>query len=1125
MSLKLYIGSSGSGKSYKMYTSIINSAIDNPKNNYIIIVPEQFTMETQRDIVTLHPCRGTLNIDIVSFNRLAFRVFQELHIKTKKVIEDLGKTMIIRRIISEHKNELKLFGYCIDKIGFIDEVKSFLSEIYQYNVRVEDIEAVIDHIDESDIINDKLYDISIIYKAFVEYIKDNYVVSEEILDILGQHLNQSEIVAHSTICFDGFTGFTPIQYKLIGELMKVAQDIKIAITIDPDSYYKVDVKEHELFALSKKTISKLIRLCKENRIEVDTPDICDSVNIARFMGNGAMLHFEKNIFRYPYNVYNEEQDSVHLIVLRDRRSEAYYVARKIRYLVEKNGYQYKDIAVVSGNLEECSIYYPEVMDSFHIPYYVDTNTSINNNLCIETLRAIINMIIKDFSYETVFRYMKSQMTNISQEEVEVLENHVIKYGIRGYSTYTKKWEQENVDKIRSTFIEEISDIYKVFQNHYLLGREYIEGLYSFCVHLQMEQKLIKEVEIFDEKKDYVQSKIYSQIYEKVITIFDKIIEILGDSSLTPEEFLEILEVGFDTIDLGTIPPSLDQVIVGDIERTRLNHIKILFFIGVNDGVVPKGGSDTGILTDEDKNQLLTYGLALAPTNRENAYIEQLYLYLNMTKPEEQLYISYVQVDSEGKSLRPSYIVNRIKNIFSCLKEEYLDDVNKVEDIYTMADGISILTKEFQDYIDNNSSMKHGSRELYEACKNFKNTHEIWDLREGMRYSYQTQNLRSDIAKELYGEIIRGSVSKMENYANCPFAFFMKYGLGIKERDKYEVETSNIGSILHRTIEKVFAYVYDTSDLEWTTITDLQRDDLVDRFLLDSAREENSTIFESSARKKYLLEKMNKIARRTAKTLQHHINSGDMIPTYFEKKFSEEDKLSSTRICLEDNCFMQFNGVIDRIDVFEDEENVYVKIIDYKSGDKDFDVNKFYNGLQLQLVTYMEVVLELIAKEHPNKKIIPAGMFYYHMYNPIVEAQDELEANTKINKELKLKGLVNIDDNCIDIIDKDKKNVLPISVDKDNQIKSTSSTIGEDQIYYLNKFANSKLKEMGNNIIKGKIPIEPVKNEGAVPCTYCEYSSICQFDEKTPEGYRYIKKEKPEEVWKAMMKQEEVDEVD
>lgn len=1122
MSVKLYLGASGSGKSYAIYSDVIEESMRWTDKNYFVIVPEQFTMETQRDIVDMHPNNGTTNIDIVSFNRLAYRIFEELNLTTMELLDDVGKTMIVRQILSSIKDSLFVFGKCYNKVGFVDEIKSIISELYQYDVDVEELKKSMEELDEESVLRLKLHDICILYDAFKAYIDKRYAVSEDTMDLLCRCVSDSELIKDSVFCFDGFTGFTPIQYNLIEKLMGCKVDIRITLTLPYKDYIAHTNNEYDLFNLSIKTMDSIYSIALDTSNEILDPYICDKENIYRFIGKEDLNCLESNIFRTNKKSYEKESKRIKIVSCDNRRIEARYVGREISRLVAQENIRYKDVAIVCGNLEEIAHIYEETMPYYNIPYFIDSNISIRNNPCIEAIKAILAIVINDFSYESIFRYLKTGVSELDNDDIELMENFVIKYGFRGYKAYMVDWFDEDINIIKQGFMEEIAPVIFDWNKKYT-AREYIEVLFGFLRSIKLEEKIYSKAQEYEHIGDNGRYRIYSKIYLEIIGLFDRIVDVMSDEIMSFDVFAEIMETGLDSIDVGIIPPSSDQVIIGDIERTRINHIKVLFFVEVNEGIIPKANNDTGVFNDRDKNTLKTIGVELAPTNRENTFHENMYIYMNITKPSEYLYMSYIKVDQQGVSQKKSNIFNQFDVIFPFNVETYVDE--HISDVWSYQDGIDLLCDVLLKYDEEETieaDYEEKCRYVYEILNEEKYVNRIKALKDGLFYTYKTDGISSDIAHKLYGEVIKGSVSRLEGYSSCPYSFFLKYGLELGEREEYQIKATDIGSILHKTLEKTFSYVLDNSELEWTNLDDNNRDRLVERFLEEAVSEENSTIFNSSARKRYIYKKMENISKRSMKTLQKHIIQGKMKPVMFEEKYGETSKLKSTQYILDNDVTMQLNGVVDRVDVYESGENVYYRIIDYKSGARKFSLTEFYNGLNMQLVSYMDVVQEMLEKKYTGKKVIPAGIFYYHMSNPMVEALNEDVAEMAIVKKQRLAGLIYDDNESIENMDRDISVSLNLNVNKDKTIRDKRCLVDSEKIDLLEKHLRSTIETIGKDISAGCIDVTPVSHNQITSCRYCPYVSVCRLDKNNSYSYKYIKDISDEDIWKELKDKYEMD---
>jgi ATP-dependent helicase/nuclease subunit B len=536
--LQLILGSSGAGKSYEMYKNVIELSIQNPDKNFIVIVPEQFTMQTQKDIVGMHANKGVMNIDIVSFTRLAYRVFEEVGGYDKLVLEDIGKSMVIRKVVELKKKELGVFSNNVKKIGFINELKSLLSELYQYNIDDQKLSQALSFTEKKPLLNNKLKDISTIYNGFKEFLSDRFITAEEILDVLSVAIVQSDYIKNSYIFLDGFTGFTPSQYKLLEQLMKLAMNIKVALTIDPrENIYKVE-EEFKLFNLTQKTIDKLINIANTIGVEREQDLILKDKVPVRFKESPALASLEKNIFRFPYKPYDKKQDAIAIEIAKNPNEEVQFVASQIIALVRDENYRYKDIAVVTGDIKMYSNVVNVIFEKNNIPCFTDNKRSILSNPFVELIRATLEIIIKDFSYESVLRYLRCGLSNIAVEDIDLLENYVLACGIRGSSMWQRPWNRkyrnsaeidfDKLNTIRQSLVDEIIPLSIICKDKTLNVRAYTEGLWNFITKLNIEHKLEVYKVRFNETNEFLLSKQYEQIYKMVIDILDKIVEVLGE---------------------------------------------------------------------------------------------------------------------------------------------------------------------------------------------------------------------------------------------------------------------------------------------------------------------------------------------------------------------------------------------------------------------------------------------------------------------------------------------------------------------------------------------------------------------------------------------------------------------
>lgn len=1120
MSLRFCFGPSGSGKSHRIYEEIMQRAAEEPGRNFLIIVPDQFTMQTQKDLVMRSDRDGILNIDVLSFDRLSHRILEEVGTKEMPVLDDTGKSLVLQKVAADLKEQLPAMGSLLHKQGYIHEVKSAISEFMQYGISTQDMDKLITSAQKRGALAMKLKDLKTLYRGFQDYIRDHFITTEETLDVLRRSLSKSKILKGSVVVFDGFTGFTPIQNRLIQELMRVCAETIVTVTIgvgeDP---YKMD-GEQKLFHLSKKTVADLEKLAAEVEVERGE-DLFVKGGPNRFAKAPALHYLEQNLFRYQYEPYAGEQQEIHMFEALSPREEVHQTALYIRHLIREQGMTYRDIAVVIGDLEGYASYVETEFGQLEIPCFLDRTRGIVLNPMIEYIKSALQLYIKDFSYDTVFHFLRSGMADISREEIDELENYVIRTGARGYRTYsrlfTRRTEElqgnaegseqaeektmERLNRIRQQFMDAVEILHMGSQEK---AGDYVSHLYDFLEQNQVQQKLLNYQQQFEKEGDLSRAREYAQIYRLVMDLLDQVYELLGEEEISRQEFADILEAGFGEITVGTIPQNVDRIVVGDMERTRLKQVKVLFFLGVNDGNIPKNASKGGIISDMDREFLIESGTEMAPSPRQQMYIQRLYLYLNMTKPSEQLYLSYAKVNSEGKGIRPSYLIDTVRKLFPAMSVEYPQNRSRLEQIEGRQEGARYLAEELREYVEG-TLPEEERQDFYLMYRAYEADAAGRDLLTRAAFRrYRESGLSRIVARALYGQQLENSVSRLETYAACACRHFLQYGLSLQEREEFGFEASDMGTVYHAVLEN-FAGKLAESNLTWWDFTENFAAKAVKESVEAYAATYGETVLYSSARNEYAITRMSRILTRTVLTLQKHLKQGSFQPDDYELSFRFAEDLDSIHVDLSEDEKMHLQGRIDRIDVSEDAEHVYVKVIDYKSGNRKFDLAALYYGLQLQLVVYMNAAMEMESRKHPDKEIVPAALLYYHIDDPTIETPVELtdeQINEQILAKLRMNGVVNSDPEVVERLDRymqDKSVVIPVEKKKDGSFSARSGVLSREEMQLISSYVDAKIRSIGREILDGKIAANPYEKGNEEACTYCAYKKVCGFDGSIP-GY-------------------------
>ena len=1140
MALQLILGGSGSGKTTYLYDEVIRLSMEHPQEQYFLIVPEQFTMQTQKDIVTRHPNHGTMNIDIVSFARLAYRIFEELAVEQLSVLDDMGKSMVLRKVAAAQKRQLVLFGGQLSKPGFVGQLKSMLSEFYQYGITPEALREMAPSA-RSPLLRQKLEDLALVEQSFQEYIEGHYITTEQVLDVLCRLIPESGLIRNSVIALDGYTGFTPVQYRLTELFLVYAKQVYVTVTADEAAgiYGKMGIQN--LFYMSRQMAVRLSEIAEKNQVKKLPDIILGEQKNRRFARRPELAWLEQNLFRYGTETTytGEATDSIVFFQASNPSGEVSHIVHEIQRLVQEGKARYREIAVITGDLPG---YGKEITHQFtqnQIPHFMDDKKNVLDNCLVELIRASLEAVRQDFSYESVMRYLRTGLVSQERTMVDRLENYILAMGIRGGKRFRETWERTyrgagdlnvtEVNAFKDRVLAPLFTMQERFRQADLTIAGMTEAVLTLLADCRAEEQLESYQEYFTKIGEHRLAKEYGQVYGLVTELLKRLSDLLGEERVSRKEYLEILDAGFAELKVGVIPAVADRVVVGDITRTRLAHIRVLFFAGVNDGIVPARKERGSLLSDRDRDFLGEHHLELAPTAREESFQQRFYLYLMMTKPSKQLILSWCRTGADGKSRRPSFLIGELRAMFP---DAVLTDQETQMDseIYSVAEAKQRLSTKLGQYRDGQLEQDEEKAQFLELYRWFASSKDnqktLRRFMDAAFFVYEQQGISHAVAKALYGEILSGSVTRLEQYAACAYSHFLRYGLELLERKRFELASSDIGTLFHESIDLCFRRVKE-KQYDWHTMTNETRDMLVEECVAAVTENYGNTILGSSARNRYLAQRVGQITKRTVWALQQQIKKGDFIPTGFEVSFSAADNLSAMKIALSESEALHLRGRIDRMDVCEDGGKVYVKIIDYKSGSTSFDLLALYYGLQLQLVVYMDAVTEMAQHHYPDKEIVPAGILYYNIADPLAEKKgqpDPEKIDAEILKKLRMNGLVNSELEVVRHLDRTiekESDVIPVVL-KDGEVQAgRSSVANRERFARLSQFVHRKLKEAGQEILDGEIGVAPYKNGQRTACDYCPYHAVCGFDRKTS-GYEFNrwKNRKTEEIWEEICREQQ-----
>ncbi|ERI94809.1 ATP-dependent nuclease subunit B [Clostridiales bacterium oral taxon 876 str. F0540] len=1149
MSLQFIFGRSGSGKSTYCLEDIKDklSRKEYLDKKLIYLVPEQFTFQADRNLVEVIGEKGIHRVQVLSFTRMAYVVFNEVGGITKLHMNSAGRNMLLYKIIEEVKEKLTAFNRASKQAGFINIMSDIITELKRYDIPPELLNKVTGDLQENDPLKEKLEDINLIFRRFEEFLHEKYIDNEDQLAMLVEKLDICNLFNEAYIWIDEFSTFTPIQYNIIEKLLKKTDKINITLTTDCLTDGK-DVDNTDVFAAIKNTETKLLKLIQNNNIAYEKPICLNDDMIYRFRESKELNHLERYYFSFPYEIYKDNTKDLKMFRALNMYSEIQSTARDIIGLCRDKDLRFKDIAVVTRNLQGYEKLIQAIFTEYNIPYFLDKRRDINSNPLIILLNSVIDIFTKNWSYEAVFRYLKTGLTDIEREEIDIIENYVLSNGIRGRRWMEEHWrytinyryddssdEEEMLENINNIKIKITTPLFTLQER--IKGKNSVrnisEALYEFLVEIKAYERVEYWVEGFKKEKELDKANEYSQVWNLVIELLDQLVEVLGDEEVKLEEFVKILSTGINEYDIGVIPAALDQVLIGDIERVKSHEVSAIFLIGVNDKVFPKASDEEGILNDRDREYLKDLGIELAADTKSQAFEEQFLIYRSLSMAGKFLRISYPIADVEGRSMRPSIIVSKIKKIFPQITEE--SDIIKND---TDEESLLQISGEYSSFNEIISALrgeaegKEPSAVWWDAYRWYMDKPK-WRERcrrafAGLSYTNQVQKVNSSKIKKLYGTPLQFSVSRLERYASCPFAYYVQYGLKAKDRKVYEFSMPDLGTFVHEVLDE-FSEVLEKEKVGFREVEDRFVSEAISMIVDEKVEEKTGFILNSSPRYKFMARRLKKILTRSVDIISEQIKRSSFNPTEHEVDFGSKGKYPPITIKLPSGEQIELMGRIDRVDELETEEGTFIRIIDYKSGNKGFKLSDVYYGLQLQLLVYLDAILSNKEK-YTEKGIFPGAVLYFRVEDPMISSEKELSSDKieeKILKELKMRGLLLKDIKVIREMDKELENgyslIIPAQLLKGGEIGEKTSGATLEQFETLRKYVRKIVVDLCEEMLNGNISIKPYKKKKNTPCEYCNFASICQFDASISDNkYKIINEKSNDEVWELMRK--EVDEV-
>lgn len=1137
MSLHFILGRAGTGKTRYCLDSIRRELLADPEGPpLILLVPEQATFQMERALVTAPDLRGSIRAQVLSFRRLAWRVGQEVGGLTRPYISDLAQHMILRRLLERHEGELQILHRgAWRQPGFVAELAAALQELKRYRLSPADLRQVSTSLQAQDRHSPlalKLHDLALLWEEMEKALAPRFLDPEDTLELLAANLLQAPSLRGAEIWVDGFIGFTPQEYAVLESLLKVCRCVHIALCLDSRELQK-PVLEGDPFYPTRETLARLKDLVHRLEVPVDPPAVLDKEVPYRFLLAGELAHLERNFFHPAAPAWEGPVNHVRLLAATDRRAEVEGVAREIIHLCRTRCYRWRENALLVRDLELYRDLIANVFADYDIPFFIDAKRPLIQHPLVELVRAALETVAQNWAYDPLFRFLKTDLVPMSREEVDILENYVLAHGIRGSRwldgrpwTYRRRYtlDEETATAEDSSDLERINDLRDKVVT--FLGpldralrqarncREMTLALYNLLLRLKVPEQLeswrsrAMAVGLWDEAQEH------AQIWETVVQTLEQLVEILGEEALTLDEYTKVLTAGLEGQRLGLIPQGLDQVLVTSLDRSRHPEVRAAFLLGANEGIFPARPAALGFFKDAEREELEQKGLNLAPGSTRRLLDEQHLVYIALTRSREFLYLSYALADEEGRALRPSPVIGRLKALLPGLRETFLgaepdlQGASPLNLIARPAPALSHLAGRLRQLVAGRTPDP-----VWFEVYNWARQHPLYrqhleKIITAIFYANREEPLQPEVSRALYGETLKTSVSRLERFRACPFAHFLGDGLRLKERQRYKLVPPDLGQFFHAALKEL-AETLEREQLDWSRLEVGQCQQLCREIVAELAPRLQNEILLSTARYRYLTRKLEQTLERAAAVLAKEARYSTFRPAGLEVAFGPRGQLPPLRITMPGGQVLEISGRIDRVDVAPGQQGLWVRIIDYKSSSTDLKLAEVYWGLKLQLLTYLEVLLTH-GQDLLGQPCLPAAVLYFPVINPLVRSSgpsQDRDIEEELLKKFKMKGLLLGDPGALSLMDNRWPQPSPLLPG------SKSSILSPEQFALLRQHMRRILEDTGRQILEGVISISPYRRKGSSPCPHCPYRQVCGFDPLLPgNSYRFLHDPDIQTIW-------------
>ena len=1104
MGVQFVLGRSGTGKTRYCIDAICAELKKKETGSLLLLVPEQASFQAERAVLSHPDIAGFDRLSVLSFERLQYQLLGKHATKTR--LSALGRQMVVQQILKEHLDRLQVFAASAMSMGFVRQLTETLEELQRAALGPEDIERFLDQ--THDLYRDqtqfcKFADIRLIYEAYLSRVEGRFIDPNRQLWEARAAVAESPLVRGARLWVDGFSGFSTAELLLLREMLAVAQETVLALCLDPRgmAFTRAPAAQEplDLFAPTRATYGELCGILRELKLQPREARVLQSAR--RFAACPPLAHIERSIFQTDVGRCSAE-DRVHCIGAADARAECQFVAGKIRELVQVGGYRYRDIAVIVSDLGRYEPYVYAYFSDHRIPFFIDKQRAMDQHPCAMLIRSALNIVTEGFSTSEVLTYLRTSLADVRRQEIDTLENYCVAFGIgAGDWLAQADWsfaagdpagfDEQTLNATRRRICRPLKKLRESLRldgpsDQMVSAREFVEALFAFLNGLEVSEAIRHLVRQSEAQGDLARADRQHQFYQATMDIVEELLLVFGEQRYPAEFYSSLLLDAFRQMTLAQIPPSMDQVLVGSIERSRHPDVRVVFLVGTTQRQFPAALKGSGVLTDQDRDVAEAGGLILTGGTLHVLRQHRYLAYIAFTRASEQLFVTYPLADEKGNAGVRSQFVDELISLFTDVQETFTEGTpSGSHALHSVQEWAEQLCRRLRD--------QPAAGTIVDLLSRDERLAEVGEVMGKAATFTHEATLSADVVQRLFGQDLDTSATRLGVYAACPYQYFAKYVLALRPRQTFSLQPVDLGNFYHRVLELwISERIRRQADWE-----EIDEDALWEEVgaIIERVLQENrywSDFMGRSQTNAFLVTSAKEVLKAATRDILEMIRAGQFRPIRTEASFGGADSdLGPYEIALSPTRTIRLHGKIDRVDTCTIGGQSTAIVFDYKRKEKAVNWSKLYHGLDLQLVIY----LNALAQSGMAGRTAGAFFLPVEASAPVGRLSDMARERDAFGR--KARG----------IFAGDIASHLDAAAQKDSRyynfyVKADSDPYGSylqrgvlqpRDFALVREFVDGKIKDLATRLMAGQIDIRPVRHGNETPCSHCDYRTVCRFD--------------------------------